>query len=457
MYKVSKKLSIFAPVKRLLTTLLIVFLVACNKTSVVPVKPSEDEKVVGLYSGLPASGILPEVHITVSEADWEKLLKAFEADNHTQAFIPCDVSYTEGEHKQEVLGAGLRLKGNTSRRYPGKPGDLHHVHFGLHMSEYNQGAELLGTSRIDLKWFKDDPAYAREVFCFDLFRRYGIWTAIYSGYTRLWVKIGDNEEAYYGIYQLMEHIKGDYLKKRASQFGGKDGRLWKARYGADLKDPNAWMGADDNKHDYTYELKTGESDFLGAKAQLQTFIRNLNNLSGEEFFKWAESVMDVELLLRTYAVNVAVGMWDDYWNNHNNYYFYFNPDGKFFFIPYDYDNTLGTSLACGNQSDAGRQNPLQWGVSDYPLITKLLQRREWKNYYISCLHEICNGPMQASASMERIQAWHKVIGPYVSNDTGEDMVIRDAPAGWGNHGEYRILSAGKNNFFSVKAESISKL
>ena len=71
----------------------------------------------------------------------------------------------------------------------------------------------------------------------------------------------------------------------------------------------------------------------------------------------AETAMDVPLLLKTYAVNVAVGMWDDYWNNSNNYYFYFNPKGQFFFIPYDYDNTLGTSMDCGVIQDSGRKDP----------------------------------------------------------------------------------------------------
>lgn len=60
--------------------------------------------------------------------------------------------------------------------------------------------------------------------------------------------------------------------------------------------------------------------------------------------------------LKTYAIrNVTVGMWDDYWSNSNNYYFYFDAAGKFYFIPYDYDNTLGTSLLMAN---SGIQDPL---------------------------------------------------------------------------------------------------
>ena len=63
--------------------------------------------------------------------------------------------------------------------------------------------------------------------------------------------------------------------------------------------------------------------------------------------------------------------------------------------------------------------------------------------------------MKAGTAIARIKEWHKSIGPYVSNDTGEDMEIKDRPAPWGNHGEYRILSEGSNCFFSVKAASIN--
>ena len=49
-----------------------------------------------------------------------------------------------------------------------------------------------------------------------------------------------------------------------------------------------------------------------------------------------------------------------------------------------------------------------------------------------------------------------MIAPYVANDTGEDMEIRDEPAPWGNHSEYRLIEKN-NNFFIRKRESINAL
>jgi spore coat protein CotH len=186
-------------------------------------------------------------------------------------------------------------------------------------------------------------------------------------------------------------------------------------------------------------------------------------LKGEEFRNWISSVCDVELLLRTYAVNVVVGMWDDYWNNGNNYYIYFNSSDKdnykFFFIPFDYDNTLGTSANCGVQSDSGRQDPLNWGdTSNRPLIGKLLQFDDYRKIYVDALNELCdpaNDLFYYSHSIARINGWHDMIRPYVVNDTEEDCEIKDRPAGWSNIYDYRLLNENSSmNFFKVKAASI---
>jgi hypothetical protein len=331
--------------------------------------------------------------------------------------------------------------------------------------------ELHNIRKLHLKWHKDDRAYCRELYCYDLFRRFGIWTAAYSSYCRLWIHVeGDKEPAYYGVYAMLEAIDDKFVKRRKELFGDHDHNLWRCRWGATLNYNDikgAWISVDDDTgNDYVYELKSNTDNFEAAKEQLYEFSKNLTQLEGQEFHDWITKVCDVRLLLRTYAVNVVVGMWDDYWNNCNNYYIYFNSSDKenykFFFIPYDYDNTLGTSLQCGVQSDSGRQSPLEWGdTSKNPLIGKLLAFDDFKAMYIKALKVICsknNDLLYYSASISRIEKWHRLISDYIVNDTDEDCVIKDRPASWGNHGEYRLLDTGSDvNFFRVKAASIEQL
>ncbi len=406
-----------------------------------------------------------EIHIRLSRQEWDRLIGYYDKDKNTQEYVVCRVEFSGRNGASAIDSAGLRLKGNTSRRRPQEGNHYRHVHFGVNLHKFVQDAShtIHGVRKFDLKWFKDDPSYTREIYCYDLFRRQGVWTAIHSVYARLWIQVGDTER-YYGVYELMEHIDKNYLRTRVNEFGSRSGNLWKCHWGANLSDDNAWMLADNDKDSPTYELKTNKTNgFDAAKKQLKDFIRNVRDLSGAQFDSWISTHMDVPLLLKTYAVNVAVGMWDDYWNNSNNYYLYFNSvdehNYKVWFIPYDYDNTLGTSSNCGVQNDSGRQNPLHWGMDNCPLISKILQNSEWKALYIKYLKDLCapGGDFYHSQSEARIVGWQNIIRGFVNNDTGEDCEINDWPAGWGNHPEYRLLESGSNNFFEVKESVINAL
>ena len=418
--------------------------------------------------------VIPEITISVSVDEWNRLLSLYDQNNSTKEYIHCDITYKKGSEVTTVKDAGIRLRGNTSRRRPeGNGGEKHksgntnwnHCHFGVNLRKFNKDDdhEIKGIRKFNLKWFKDDACYVRELFCYDLFRRAGVWTAAFDVYCRLWVHVeGDASAAYYGVYEMIEPYDNKYLDKREDLFGNTDGNLWKCSYDshgpADLTNAYANMGEDNDKDDFTYELKETGADFATAQAQLQDFILKLSGKGEDSFKKWIQEVCDVELFMRTYAVNVAVGMWDDHWNNGNNYYLYFNSqdklDYKVFFIPYDYDNTLGTS----NAYDAAKQDPLNWGSKGL-LMKRMMRIPEFKQIYIDELKRLvdpANGLMDPTSARERITAWQNKIRNYVSNDTGEDMEIKDRPADWGKIGDYRLTSTS-NNYFTVKAQTINNL
>ena len=438
-----------------------------------PQGPSKWDKAISEFYD---PSVIPEIHIHISEDEWNRLLEEYDKDSNNSEYFHSDINIVRGGYVSSVQDAGIRLRGNTSRRRPESSkkhavnsADWHHCHFSVNTHKFYEkgGPEFGKISRFDLKWFKDDPSYVREIYCYDLFRRFGVWTAINSVYSRLYLKVSsDTKEAYFGVYELMEHIDEDYLKARSERFGSSDGYLWKCRHSNGIADltnaDDRLFGVDDNVHSYAYEYKSNPESFSKARDMMKDFIQKTGTLSGSSFMSWISSVMDVDLFLRTYAVNVAVGMWDDFWNNGNNYYLYFVPSGgsyKVYFIPFDYDNTLGTSLDCGVQSDAGRQDPYRWGRSENNLMTKLLQNSEWKVAYRDFLRQLClaGGLSSFEEASSRIRGWQGMIRDYVSNDTGEDMTISDRPAPWGNHGEYRILSDGSDNFFKVKAAAVSAM
>ena len=101
-------------------------------------------------------------------------------------------------------------------------------------------------------------------------------------------------------------------------------------------------------------------------------------------------------------------MWDDYWNNSNNFYLYIDLSGKFYFIPFDYDNTLGTSFL---MNDAGKQDPDNWGSTSNPLISKIISIAEYKTYYDNCLRELVSPDKDlfyVTKSKNRIVQWQSM-------------------------------------------------
>ncbi len=424
------------------------------------------------------SSVIPEITISISEEEWNNLLFRYDRYSHNVDYFHADFIYKKGEEVTEIKDGGLRLRGNTSRRRPEGNGgqahdsvnpDWHHCHFGINFRKFHKDDEhtIKGIRKINLKWFKDDPNYVRELFCYDLFRRYGIWTAAHDIYCRLWLKVGDAEPAYYGIYEMIEPIDDEFIERRtAGMFENDKGFLWKCGWGdgpADLNGTDGSWAVDlDTGINYTYEFKGDEEDFEAAKAQLEHFIFMLQ-ADGEDFRNRIKQVCDVEFLLKTYAANVALGMCDDHWNNGNNFYIYFNSrdkyDYQFFFIPYDYDNTLGTSWNIGVMNDSGKQDPYNWGDTGL-LMERLMQFNEFKSIYKSALQELFkpeNALMDVDSSIGRIRAWQSIIEPYVSNDTGEDMRIYDAAASWGNLQNYKLLDKGFNNYFEAKARTIEAM
>jgi len=444
---------------------------------VVPVTPGQinDPGIAYLWD----ESIIPEITVSMTTDEWNRLLKRYDEFSHNVDYFHADFTYRKGNEVFEIKDGGIRLRGNTSRRRPEGNGgqehdavnpDWHHCHFGINFRKFHKDDEhtIKGIRKVNLKWFKDDPCYVRELFCYDLFRRYGIWTAAHDIYCRLWLKIGDSEPAYYGVYQMIEPIDDEFIEKRVDgMFGNDKGFLWKCGYADGPADLNgldgSWSIDLDNGVNYTYEFKGDEDDYDTAKEQLEDFILKLQGKGEESFYNWIKTVCDVEFLLKTYAVNVAVGMCDDHWNNGNNFYLYFNTKDKFdyqlFFLPYDYDNTLGTSWHIGVTSDPGRQDPYNWGDTGL-LMERLMRFDEFRKIYRDALQELVdpeNGLMDTDASMARIKAWQERISPYVSNDTGEDMSIYDKAADWGNLHDYKLMTKGNNNYFEVKTKTINSM
>ncbi|MCD8079264.1 MAG: CotH kinase family protein [Bacteroides sp.] len=433
----------------------------------VPTYPEEDPGLSYIYD----MDALPHIQLKIKEHDWNKILFAFDKNPYYNYYIPADLTFYKGTDTYIFPQVGIRLRGNSSRKRPeGNRRQLHdpvhpqwrNVSFTLNLKKYNKQQNFFNEKKIHLKWVREDPTYIREVYSYDLYRRYKLYVTPFCSFCRLTIHIeGDPKPAYYGVYKLIEDIDKSFLSHRTAIFGDSAGYLWKARQGADFNTPDrSLMGIKDKSKNYKpiYDLKTHRGQIDQASEQLMIFIKELNSLKREALRSWARQSMDVELFLKTQALSVMLGNWDDYWINSNNFYFYFNKEeGKFFFIPYDMEATLGTSSVLVPDKDSAIQNILKWG-QDYPLIQKLIEIPEFRDIYISTYYEI-NDPTKDlfhyTASAHRIRNWWDLISDFINNDTQEDTRIADEPAWWSNQLKYRLLSTDPpKNYFKVKADSL---
>jgi spore coat protein H len=424
---------------------------------------------------------VPLITLEFTVEEWNKLLQNYDLNPANDKKVVSKFSFSNNGSTIELDSIGLRLRGNTSRRRPeGSNGELHnavnpdwhHSHFALDFSKNRATQRFIGLNKMNLKWFKDDASYCREIYSYDLFRRFGCWNAPRASYCKVSIKIdGDLAPAYFGVYAMVENIDEDFLMKNQSKWGSATGFLWKGGWSGSNNAnfvSTTSIGVENVNINpslsvyYAYSLKTRKSELAVANAELVQFITDLNTRTGVDFKNWISQKMDIPLFLKTYAVNVMLGMWDDYWINGNNFFFYFAPNGKAYFIPYDYDNTLGTSAIVNN---SGTQNPLSWGnMSQRPLITKILAIPEYQTLYKSYITKLASvnyNYFAASKSIPRIQAWQTRISGFVTNDTGEDMIIEDKPATWANQPNYRLLSgnnqggnSGTGNYFWSRTSTI---
>ena len=436
-----------------------------------------------------------EITLTISRKEWDKLCTNYDKNSKNEDCVHAGFEMKKGGNTWQISDIGMRLRGNTSRRRPQVDDKYYQAHFKLKFEEWcdDSGEErkLAGCMKgLNLKRFKEDPAYVREVFGYNYFRRNGIWTAPRAGYAHLFINIeeedGTAKKLDYGVYAMIEEINKQFLKERSEplqesgtlgggNFSNNKGDLWKCCWqssnGSSMAtdyDGYRSFGVEEIFLDeskslrYDYDLKTNKDELVRARSSFIDFIEELNNLGSEdEIKKFYESKMDVDLFLKTYACNVLLGMDDDYWRNHNNYYFYFDKNGKAYFIPYDYDNILGTNCF----SDTATRNPLDWGEGAYeaPLIEKLLSVPEFKQKYVDYLLMLSDTSAFVDGSQNEITRLQGLLKDLTSSndivyaDTSE--TIDDAVGSWCSNykeGRYYKLLGGDvtDNYFMAKAKSV---
>lgn len=311
---------------------------------------------------------------------------------YSDAYFPATVTIVMDDQIYTYEEAGVRMKGNTSRRTivdgDNKIYATCHLKVSLKAtfddSTYDdenlvafkktwtdadarkarKKRNFFGLEKFDLKYTprNNDSCILREVYSYDVFRKQGI-PAPYA--TMCKATVSNETSSLEGTYEFIEPIDKEFLKKRYDKVD-KDGDLYKCVYnsmgkadlsrdGAIEKDENSAdygkriakgkIGVEDNYNNYTpiYQLKTNDDGENSDFSSMQNYISGIWNVTYKEKGKdELEKLLDVSEFLNFSAVSYLLGNFDDQRYNYNNYYVFFVPStGKATYIPYDWDWCLG--------------------------------------------------------------------------------------------------------------------
>ncbi|MGM9986833.1 MAG: CotH kinase family protein, partial [Bacillaceae bacterium] len=267
------------------------------------------------------------IAITLDDADLKDIL-----ENPTEEkMVKASVVF----NGKEVTDVGFRIKGNMTLRSVAQMEDSDRYSFKIDFDQYDDSKNLYGLKKLNLNNGYSDSTFAREYLSYQLMEKMGVPTPKNS---YMYVSINGKE---WGLYLGVEAIEETFLQQN---FEDATGDLYKPDgVGSDLK----WIS--DNIDDYTgMNLKINKKS-SNQEAMIR-FLDVINN-GGD-----LEKVMDVDEMLRYFAVNTALVNLDHYQGNMKHNYYLYEQNGVFSILPWDYNMSFGGFGGGGGKPNLNTNN-----------------------------------------------------------------------------------------------------
>lgn len=263
------------------------------------------------------------VDIEIAEEDWADMLENASAEELKQADITLN--------GKKVENVAIRTKGNLSLRSVVNS-DSDRYSLKIDFDYYDDTQSLYGLKKLNLNNNYSDSTLMREYISYELMEQMGLPTPAHS---YMYVTVNGEER---GLFLGVEAVDETFL---ANNYGSNDGFLFKPDgTGSDLK------YISDDIEDYTgIGLKTNEGTINQSK--LVEMLDAINN-GGD-----IEKYIDVDEMLRYFAVNTALVNLDSYQGNMKHNYYLYEQNGVFSIIPWDYNMSFGGFGAGGGRIAGG--------------------------------------------------------------------------------------------------------
>ena len=372
----------------------------------------------GAYAKLFNKETIQDVKISIDENNWNYLLQNA-IDKPT--VLASSVSIGDATVKY----VGIKTKGNlTLKEVWNSSSDRFSftINFGKYINTdngYTDKQNLYGLRKVALNNIYGDATLMKEYLSYELMTKMGIPTPEYS-----LINLYINDE-FYGVYMMVESIdssltqrtlgeKSDYLVKPESSGGdliydnsldeyiNDDGEF---DFSSIIYDNSGNIIYPNDKSNSLYKYnglwENDEDTFEDIVDMLPTIFKwmktlnelnNTNNPNTDDYKLALEEIIDVDSLIRYFAVNTYLVNLDSYQSEKmQNYALYINETGRATIIPWDYNYSFGV-YGLGNASDVINfdiYNPvINTTLKDRPLLNAILQNDEYKALYEKYLNDI---------------------------------------------------------------------
>ena len=372
----------------------------------------------GVYAKLFNKETIQDVKISIDENNWNYLLQ-----NAIDKPTVLASSISIGD--DTVKYVGIKTKGNlTLKEVWNSSSDRFSftINFGKYINTdngYTDKQNLYGLRKVALNNIYGDATLMKEYLSYELMTKMGIPTPEYS-----LVNLYINDE-FYGVYMMVESIdssltqrtlgeKSDYLVKPESSGGdliydnsldeyiNADGEF---DFSSIIYDNSGNIIYPNDKSNPLYKYnglwENDEDKFEDIVDMLPTIFKwmktlnelnNTNNPNTDDYKLALEEIIDVDSLIRYFAVNTYLVNLDSYQSEKmQNYALYINETGEATIIPWDYNYSFGV-YGLGSASDVINfdiYNPvINTTLKDRPLLNVILQNDEYKALYEKYLNDI---------------------------------------------------------------------
>lgn len=444
-------------------------------------------KTLGYESRLFDTSYVHSIDIVTD--DWDSFIENCESEEYSSCAVVID-----GESYKNIA---IRAKGNTSLSRVANYGNDRYS-FKIEFDHYNDATTYHGLDKLCLNNIIQDNTYMKDYLCYTMMNYAGVSSPLCS-----FAYITVNGEDW-GLYLAVEAVEDSFLERNYNGTGnlykpdsmsmgggrgnGKDfdqedfdfSKFDKfnaensaetdtsdstdtssktdfqppqmGNFGGRKGDKSGFggMGSDDVKLVYTDDdFDSYENIFDSAKTDITDsdktrLINSLKVLNSDD----AASTVDVDAVIKYFAVHNFVCNFDSYTGSMIHNHYLYEKDGILSMIPWDYNLAFGGFVG-GSDSTSMINFPIDSPVSggdtdSRPMLAWIFADEEYTELYHEALSEFIANYFESGYFEEEIDRVTALISPYVEKD----------PTKFCTYNEFTEGVAALKEFCTLRAESV---